>query len=241
MNKNILLVIFFSLFLFSGIEVLAKKEIRGIYYGIEMPYSYHFGFYAKQSTRLAIMGNAKIFAIPINQGYTGIMGLWGADEKLIHVLQKPFRFGYGFEGRGHYYFGTDNRRYYVGITAQMILLPKVKISDQVINDAYNIDLSSHDFPEDPVAKLRSTEPLTLKSTYANIGIFAGKRFFYMEPGFEMFVEVGINKTVFSNHRLASDYRYITPAQEMNNSALKELMWKYGWAPGINISLIKKIK
>lgn len=241
MNKNILLAIFISLFLFTGNRLQAKKEIRGIYYGIELPYSYHFGFYAKQSSRLAIMGNAKIFAPPFNHAYTMVMQMWGANEKAINVLKEPFRFGYGFEGRAHYYFGTDNRRYYVGINAQMILLPKVKISDNIINQAYNVDLSSHDFPEDPVAKLRSTEPLTLKSTYANLGVFFGKRFFYMEPGFELFLEAGVNKTVFSNHRLASDYRYITPVHELNNSTLKEMMLKYGWAPGINISLIKKIK
>jgi hypothetical protein len=168
------------------------------------------------------------------------MKSYGADPKLTKVLEQPFKFGFGFEAGGHYYFGTDNRRYYVGMSAQWINLLKVDMTEDVINDAYNNALKDPKLVYGPIPEEQSKKPLTLKSAYLQLGFMAGKRFFYLEPNFEMFVEVGMSKTMASTHRLASDYRYVSQISELNNESLKKMMKQYGWLPTVNVLFIYKM-
>ena len=238
-HKYLINIIVISILLNIGLTAFGKKKVEGFHYGIKIPFSYNFGYYSKVANRFGFYANATIVTVPFNNSLLGYMKAFGADEKMTNVLIEPFRFGFGFEGGGHYYFGTDNRRYYVGLNAQWINLPKVAMRDEVINEAYGVDLSSHDYPEGPITEAESKNPLTLKSAYMQMGIMAGKRFFYLEPNFEMFLEVGLSKTMASTHRLASDYRYISPVSELNNESLKKMMKRYGWMPTVNVFFIYK--
>ena len=57
------------------------------------------------------------------------MEMWGADPKLTAILEEPFSIGAGMDIGAHYYFGTDNRRYYVGLSVQWMNLLKRDIDD----------------------------------------------------------------------------------------------------------------
>jgi len=220
----------------------AQDINQGLRLGVKIPYTYDIGLFHRFSTRFAMHISSQFVTIPFNNVPIGYMNLWGADENITAILDDPFLIGAGIDVGGHYYFGTDNRRYYVVMSLQWMNLLKKDIDDEVINNAFGVDLSSSDFPLGPISKEQSTKPLTINTNYVNIGIFFGKILpLYNNPDAELRLEVGINKVIFSHHNLQSDYRYISNVTATTNDELQKTMKKYGWFPTINFYFIHKLK
>jgi hypothetical protein len=237
----------YFLFLIITITIFSKQAKaqdinQGLRFGAKLPYTYDIGYFNRFSTRFAIHISSQFVTIPFNNVPIGYMNLWGADENITAILDDPFLIGAGIDVGAHYYFGSDNRRYYGGMSIQWMNLLKKDIDDEVINNAFGVDLSSSDYPLGPISKPQSTKPLTLNTNYVNFGIFFGKILpLYNNPDAELRLEIGINKVIFSHHNLQSDYRYITPVTEITNTELQKTMKKYGWFPTINFYFIHKLK
>jgi hypothetical protein len=232
--------LFFALALFLPISSKAQMVEDGIRFGLKIPYTYDIGYYKRFSSRIGIYADAQFITIPFSNVPLSYMEMWGGDPKLTAILDMPFSIGFGFDVGGHYYFGSDNRRYYVGLSVQWMTLLKRDIEDEVINEAFDVDLSGPMFPEGPITKDDSTKPLTLNSNYFQLGFLIGKKWQLRDPRLEVRVEAAISMNVWSNHFLQSDYRYITPVAEETNTALKDLMRKYAWFPTINMFMIYKL-
>lgn len=229
------------LILFLGLNTLIVKgqELQGIKTGIKLPYSYNVGYFAQFSERWAMALGGQIVTYPFNSTYTGLMNLYGAESDKTRILKQSFTFTWGFEGAAYYFFGTDNRRYYASINLQWMSFYKINLADSIINNGLNVDLSS--FPEGPIDKTMSVKPLTLAGNFMQIGIVAGKKFFFMEPKFEVHLEFGLSKTIGSHFRLASDYRFISPVNDLLNKELKQMFVRFGWLPTFNVVYIFKLK
>jgi len=221
--------------------IQAQDINQGLRVGLKIPYTYDIGLFHRFSTRFAMHISTQFITVPFNNVPVGYMNLWGADPDVTAILDDPFLIGAGIDVGGHYYFGTDNRRYYFSMNLQWMNLLKKDIEDEVINNAFGVDLSSNLYPEGPLSKYQSTKPLTLNTNYVNLGIFVGKIIpLYNNSNAELRIEVGINKVVFSRHNLQSDYRYISPVTEMTNTELQNTMKKYGWFPTFNFYYIYKL-
>ncbi|HHB52207.1 MAG TPA: hypothetical protein ENK75_04075 [Saprospiraceae bacterium] len=229
-----------TIILISAHTASSQPEEQGFRAGIKLPYTYDLGYFVRFNTRFAIHLSTQFVTFPFSKAPTGYMNFWGADPNITAFRNEPFSIGAGLDVGAHYYFGSDNRRYYGALSVQWMNLLKRDISDNVINKALDVDLNSGEIPLGPIAKSQSTKPLTLNTNYVNIGFIVGKIIPLLNPNTELRVEVGINKAVYSHHNLQSDYRYISPISELTNTKLQETMKKYGWFPTINVYYIYKI-
>lgn len=236
--KTILLSVF--LVLFTNYYAVSQAQEQGVRVGIKLPYTYDLGYFVRFHTRFAIHISTQFVTFPFSKAPTGFMNIWGANPDITAILNEPFSIGAGLDVGAHYYFGSDNRRYYAIISMQWMNLLKRDISDEVINNAFDVNLNSGEIPLGPIAKSQSIKPLTLNTNYVNLGLFFGKIVPLLNPNYEIRIEVGVNKTVFSHHYLQSDYRYISPISKLTNEKLQEAMKKYGWFPTVNIYFIYKI-
>ncbi len=234
--------IFFGVFLLLSISkyTYSQPQEQGFRAGIKMPYTYDLGYFVRFHTRFAIHVSTQFVTFPFSKVPTGYMNLLGADKNITAILNEPFSIGAGLDIGAHYYFGSDNRRYYGALSMQWMNLLKRDISDEVINNAFGVDLNSGEIPLGPIAKSQSTKPLTLNTNYLNLGFIFGKIVPLLNPNMELRIEAEISKTIYSHHYLQSDYRYITPIAELTSDKLKETMKKYGWFPTLNVYFIYKI-
>lgn len=238
-NQKIIFVIFLTLIFAFPQHGKAQTEAQGLHFGIKIPYSYNFGYYKRFNPRIGMHADFQFVTIPFSKVPLNYMEMWGADPKLTAVLKEPFSIGAGVDIGAHYYFGSDNRRYYVGLSVQWMNLLKRDIDDEVINEAFDVDLDGPDFPEGPITKSDSKKPLTLNTNYIQLGFFAGKKWQLYSPEWEVRAELALSMNLFSHHNLQSDYRYITPVAKQANEELQEMMHKYAWFPSLNIFLIYK--
>jgi len=231
--------ILFSFLIISFALSTIAQDYTGIKMGIKLPYSYNCSYYMRLSDRLGAYFGGQATTFPFSSTPIGYFKMWGADEKMAEILREPYSIGAGVDLGMHYYFGSDNRRYYVGFALEWMNLLKRDIEDKVINEAFNVDLDS--YPVGPILENMSVKPLTLNTNYLNLGFVFGKRFLlpYI-PDWEMALEFEISKTVYSHHFLFSDYRYITPVEKTTSTEMKKMMLKYGWFPTFNILFLYKI-
>jgi hypothetical protein len=237
------LLFFISIIIITGLskQIQAQDINQGFRFGAKLPYTYDIGYFHRYSTRFAMHISLQFVTVPFNNVAIGYMDIWGADPEITAILSDPFLIGAGVDVGGHYYFGSDNRRYYGAMSVQWMNLLKKDIDDEVINKAFDVDLSSHLYPEGPISKSQSTKPLTLNTNYVSLGFIFGKIIpLYNNKDAELRIEIGINKVIFSHHNLQSDYRYITPVSELTNSELQKTMKKYAWFPTINFYYIHKL-
>jgi len=218
----------------------SQPEEQGFRAGIKLPYTYDLGYFVRFHTRFAIHLSTQFITFPFSKLPTGYMNIWGADPDITAILNEPFSIGAGLDVGAHYYFGSDNRRYYGALSVQWMNLLKRDITDDVIYNAFGVDLNSGEIPLGPISKSQSTKPLTLNTNYVNLGLIVGKIIPVQNKNTELRIEVGVNKTIFSHHYLQSDYRYISPIAELTNEKLQETMKKYGWFPTVNVYFIYKI-
>lgn len=210
-----------------------SQDYTALKMGIKLPYAYHFSYYLRLADRWGAYGGVQMITIPFSTVPLGYMKVWGADPDVVEILREPFTIGAGIDIGGHYYFGADNRRYYFALSLEYMSLLKRDIEDEVIENAFGVDLD--DYPEGPILKNKSTKPLTLNTFYLNTGLTFGTRFLLLNnPDWEMALEFEISKTIISHHTLFSDYRYITPVEKMTNDALKQTMARYGIFPTFNV-------
>ncbi|OIP02457.1 MAG: hypothetical protein AUJ98_01120 [Bacteroidetes bacterium CG2_30_33_31] len=235
MLKRLLLFLAFIILNISGIKA---QDYTGIKMGIKLPYTYNIAYYTRISDHWGSFIGAQATTFPFGSVSIGYMKMWGGNEKIAEILREPFTIGAGVDIGLHYYFGADNRRYYVSTAVEWMKLLKRDIKDIVIENAFGVDLDS--YPEGPILKASSVKPLTLNSNYLNLGFIFGDRFLFPNiPAWEMSVELEISKTVFSHHFLFSDYRYITPVEKITSKELKKLMLVYGWFPSVNVFFFYK--
>ncbi len=226
-------------FLFCSLNIKAQ-DYTGIRMGIKIPYTYNVSYYARISDRFGAYGGLQMVTFPFGTAPLAYMKAWGADPAMVEVLREPFSIGAGVEIGAHYYFGSDNRRYYVALSLDWMNLLKRSIEDTVIETAFGVNLD--DYPEGPILKESSVKPLTLNTNYLNLGLTFGKRFLLpYNPNWELALELQIDKTIYSHHFLFSDYRYLTPVEEMTSKGLKQTMLKYGWFPTFNVIFTYIIK
>ncbi|MCK5857490.1 MAG: hypothetical protein KAG64_08370 [Bacteroidales bacterium] len=238
MNKlYIIFILFLSVIILSPQLVHAQRSQQGVHFGIKAPYSYNFGYYQRFNTRWAMHADVQVITFPFSQTPTAYMKMWGADPKLVAILEEPFSIGAGVDLGLHYYFGSDNRRYYVGTSAQWMNLLKRDISDEVINEAFDVDLDGHEFPVGPIPKSDSKKPLTLNTNYVQLGFFAGKKWQLHNREWQLRLELGFSMNIYSHHNLQSDYRYITPVAIQANEELQKMMHRYAWFPTLNVFFI----
>ena len=236
---RVLIAIILAVFIINPNEANAQRAVQGLHFGFKLPYTYNIGYYQRFTPRIGIHADVQIVTFPFSTVPLGFMEMWGADQKLTAILEEPFSIGAGVDIGGHYYFGSDNRRYYVGLSVQWMNLLKRDVSDEVINEAFGVELDGPEFPVGPITKADSKKPLTLNTNYVQMGVFVGKKWQLYSPEWEVRVEVALSMNVFSHHNLQSDYRYITPVATQANEELKAMMRKYGWLPSLNIFLVYK--
>lgn len=237
---KVIIVAFLALIMVSPKGVKAQSSEQGVHFGIKLPYSYNIGYYKRFNPRIGMHADFQFITFPFSNVPIVYMEMWGADPKLAAILDEPYSIGAGLDIGAHYYFGSDNRRYYVGLSAQWMNLLKRDISDEVINEAFDVDLDGPKFPEGPITKADSKKPLTLNTNYVQLGIFAGKKWQLYNPDWEVRIEIAMSMNLFSHHNLQSDYRYITPVAKQANEELQDMMHKYAWFPSLNIFMIYKL-
>jgi hypothetical protein len=222
---------------FRSQPMLAQADQQGFRLGLKIPYTYDFTYYQRVNPRFGFHAGAQIVTIPFASYPLGIMNVWGADPDITAILEDPYTIGAGLDVGAQYHFGTDNRRYYFGLSGQWMNLLKRDLNDEVINKAFDVDLSGQDIPLGPISKSASTKPLTLNTNYVNLAFVFGKIVPLYNQDREIRIEVEISKIIFSHHHLQSDYRYITPISDRTNTELQSTMRKYGWFPSINVYYI----
>ncbi len=239
------IIIFLFIFL-TPREAVSQAGDQGLRFGLKLPYTYDIGYYHRFSTRIGMHLSTQFVTVPISNTVTGMMNLYGADPKVTAILEEPLTFGYGFDHGWEYYFGTDNRRYYGGLSVQWMTLLKQELNDEVIDNALADDPiigcetldkcpinTGHQFPD--------SKALTLKSNYVNVSLTFGVTFKVPHNKKSEFrLEGQLAKTIASRHALYSEYRYISPISERVNEDLQDTMIKYGWFPSLNIFYIYKL-
>jgi len=244
--RRLILYIFISTVFIGAINESAYAQAgdQGFRFGGKLPYTYDIGYYQRFSTRIGMYVGTQIVTLPFSGTITGIMNLYGADPDMTAILRESMNFGIGLDHGWQYYFGTDNRRYYVGLGLQWMMLPKQDIDDEIINNAFaNNPVTGcetlDDCPVNPMHKFNDSDKLTINTNYVNMSLNVGMTFVLAKDA-ELRIEGAIAKTIASRHYLYSDYRYISPYTEKTNESLQSIMMKYGWFPSINVYYIYKL-
>jgi len=240
MIKKLFLSLFFITVVLSSKQGFAQDAAQALHFGLKLPYTYNIGYYQRFNPRIGMHADFQFITIPFNNAPLAFMEMYGADQKLTAILREPFTIGAGFDIGAHYYFGSDNRRYYAGLSVQWMNLLKRDIEDNVINEAFDVDLDGHFFPIGPISKADSKKPLTLNTNYVQLGFFAGKKWQLYHPEWEVRLEAALSMNILSHHNLQSDYRYITPVAKQANEELQQMFKKYAWFPSLNIFLVYKL-
>lgn len=232
-----------KIFILFGFLLLITQarptDYSGLRMGLKIPYSYNFGYYMRLADRWGAYGGVQAITFPFSSAPVGFLKMFSQDEKIAEILSRPYSIGAGFDIGAHYYFGADNRRYYFSLSLQWINLLKRDIKDEVIENAFGVELD--DYPLGPILEDQSNRPLTLNTHYLNMGYTFGVRFLLPNiPEWEIAAEFEVGKTLVSHHFLFSDYRYITPVEKEASAALKKLMRVSGWFPSLNILFTFKL-
>ena len=244
--QHIILIIIFIILVSPPTELRAQAGDKGIRMGLKLPYTYDIGYYHRFSTRIGMYVSSQIVTMPFSSSVTGLMNLYGADPKLTAILDESFGFGIGLDHGWQYHFGTDNRRYYVGLSIQWMSLLKEDINDAVIDDAFADDPiegceTLDKCPINPMQKFNDSDVLTINTNYVNMALSFGITFpLPNNKNSEFRLEGQLAKTIASRHYLYSDFRYISPISERTNESLQDIMRKYGWFPSINLYYIYKL-
>lgn len=227
-------------------EALSQAGDQGLRVGLKLPYTYDIGYYQRFSPRIGMYVSTQFVTVPMSNSVTGLMNLYGSDPKITAILDEGFAFGYGFDHGWQYYFGTDNRRYYGGLSVQWMSLLKQEIKDEVVDNAYandpdNAIKSLDEYPVNTAQQFQDSKALTMNTSYLNIALTFGITFkIPNNKNSEFRLESQLAKNIASRHYLYSDYRYISPLTERVNSDLQDIMMKYGWFPSINFFYIYKL-
>jgi hypothetical protein len=233
--KKLATLIFFILFI---IQSANSQDYEGLRFGLKLPYSFNFGYYQRIADRWGAYGGLQAVTFPFSSAPVGFLQMFSKNDKVAEILREPYSIGAGFDVGAHYYFGADNRRYYIAANLQWINLLKRDITDDVIESAFGVEFD--DYPIGPILEENSMKPLTLNTHYLNFGVAFGYKFLLpYQPNWDIMLEFEVQKTLASHHFLFSDYRYITPAAEITSLELKKLMQKSGWFPSLNIIFIYK--
>ena len=222
------------IFLFLALKPLMAQDYTGLRMGIKLPYSYNVNYYMRLADRWGAYGGVQAVTFPFGSVPVTYLKLFSDQEKdaLAEVLREPFSIGAGVDVGAHYYFGADNRRYYIIGNLQWLNLLKRDIKDEVIENAFGVEMDK--YPIGPILEQNSKKPLTLNTHFLNLGLGVGKRFLLpYNPDWQMAIEFELQKTLASHHFLFSDYRYITPVQTQTSTELKKLMRNSGWFPTVN--------
>jgi len=244
-SKSSFVLLIALLIISSTSKVSAQAGDKAVRIGLKLPYTYDIGYYQRFSTRIGMHISSQIVTFPFSSSLTSIMNMYGADPAFTNILKESMGFGIGIDHGWHYYFGTDNRRYYVGLSARWMSLPKQEFDDKIINTVLengSVDGCNtlDDCPVNTAHKFGDSQKLTINVNYVNIAITAGMTF-VLYGGNEIRLEGEIAKTIASRHYLYSEYRYISPVTEYVNTNLQDIMKKYGWFPAVNVYYIYKLK
>lgn len=228
-------IIIFLLFFTTAI-IARAGDVQGIRYGFKVPYSYDLSYYKRLNHDFAFYGGIQLTSIPFQNSSIKIMELWGGDVKIASILEEPYVMGAGLD-LGYNFYPWKNSNFYFTAAIQWMDLVKTDIDDILINDALDVDISK--YPEGPIPKSLSQNPLTINSHYLNFALGVGKSLNVKTSKFYIVnLEFQISKTLASNHFLDSDYRYLTPVSNRASQELKNLYLKYGWFPLLNIYFIR---
>lgn len=182
---------------------------------------------------------AEIFitSYPFTNVNMKMMRLYGADINMSNVLIKPLHFGFGVELGSNFNLRKSRLNDYLIVNANFLSLSKTLINDDLINQAFDVDLDSHSYPLGLREKQYSTEPLSLKSTMFNIGLGYAVQKDITHSKLSIRFAFEVKKTFYSKHRLYSDYRFLTPIEKLTDSELNKMLIKYGFFPSLNVYFI----
>lgn len=178
-----------------------------------------------------------ITSYPFTNANLKTMRFYGADIDLSNVLIEPLHFGYGVEIGSNFKLPKSPLNDFLIINANFLSLSKTLIKDDLINQAFSVDLDSPFFPMGLIEKQYSTEPLSLKSTMFNIGLAYAVQKDISQSKLSFRFSIELKKTFYSKHWLYSDYRFLTPIEKLTDKELNKMLIKYGFFPSLNVYLI----
>lgn len=236
MPKRITLIIL-TLILF--IQFSGFGQSQSLKAGVELPLQYSIGIENRFTEALAVHGQIGTVFFPFNYTALGMMETYGGNKGMTDILDANFHSGITLGLGGNYYFSKQTRKNYAGPFFQYFNMLKADISDNVINDYFDVDLNS--YASGAIPRNMSREPLTLTTNFIQLGFLYGRRiFFYKKNEMELHFEFGISKTIYSNSRIDSDFRIFSMELKDNvNKTINDYYKKHALLTTINIYYIYK--
>lgn len=210
-----------------------KAQDLSLKFGIKAPNSINAGIEMPFEDERVGNYYAELYlsSYPFSLSRLKVLDFFGANSKMTEVFSEPLYLGLGFETGFNFALSDKKVHDYIKINLSVLSLPNTLITDEVINNAFNVDLDSPKYPRGFVREDMSTMPLTLKSSFFNLGLAYSYQLDLRKNSFRF--EFELKKTFWSKHRLYSDYRFLTPIEKMTDKELNKMMLKYGWFPSLN--------
>ncbi len=227
---------YFIVLLFASQLLNAQISKSSFLIGTDFPSQYTAGYNVAYN-RFNTQFQAGLLTTPYNNIVLGIIENFGANPNIVEIVRESYKKGLIFTLKQQYHFD----KMYFGIYGQHLTLNADAIPLDIVQDYYNINLTSYwaSIPffstllnyGDEITKIQ------LESKMWQGGILVGRRFPFSNPSFEFRAEFSVSKNFASNNTFTSQTPYPESLYQLIDEDIQETYKKYAYIPSLNFYLM----
>ncbi|MCI0751562.1 MAG: caspase family protein, partial [Flammeovirgaceae bacterium] len=203
----------------------------------EVPVQFGVGLEAPLSKKFSIAIQAGILTEPNSTLAIKTFEWLGTDKDIIIMIERAFKKGSVLEVGLNYNFPKS----YLGVFYQRIILSGADSPSATYESYFGVDLENDAIATVKPGRPSNIEPyLTIESSFSQIGITYGRRFYFKNPRLGIDMELGISKNVGSITKVSSENRNLTTFSERVNDELDHWYLKYATIPSLTMALTYKL-
>ncbi len=210
-------------FLFIITNVVLSAQYSGVFLGVNSPLYYTIGYQQQINHRLSASFQTGFLTKPHDEIILGVMSYFGVEDNVTSSIRDGNPKGFNFQ-TGFQYHWVD---YYFGASYSMLILSAEDYLENILLNITGVDL-----------RLPRNTLLTIHSYIYNAGVLVGRKFKFKNPRFFLNIELGVQKTFYTNSEAKSD-----TGQEINSlrvtldEDLDSYLIEYGYLPSLNIHFV----
>lgn len=203
---------------------LIKAQTSSVQIGTQFPLMYAVGYEYQFKNDISFNFQAGVLTKPYDEIILNVLESYSDNKALMSTIGEAFKYGLIIQPTLKYNFSKN----YIGLYYSYFWLYAEDTPMEAFENYYGVSL--------PIG-IRQDE-MKLRSELLNIGLMYGRRFYFKNPSFQIWLELSLAKTCWSYTELThEDYNFESLSNSVDEE-LNEYYMKYGYLPSLNIYFIK---
>lgn len=203
---------------------LIKAQTSSVQVGTQFPLMYAVGYEYQFKNDISFNFQGGILTKPYDEIILTVLESYSDNKALMSTIGEAFKYGLIIQPTLKYHFSKN----YFGLYYSYFWLYAEDTPMDAFENYYGISL--------PIG-IRQDE-MKLKSELLNIGLLYGRKFYFKNPSFQVWLELSLAKTCWSYSELTHEDYNLENLSNSVDEELNEYYMKYGYLPSINIYFIK---